>query len=79
MGIEDSIGGLGRKDIRARKGLKKNQEISDHMGIAELAANLFTATQTEDKLRRKNIKGKIKANITHNEVGKNGRSMSALQ
>jgi DNA-damage-inducible protein D len=40
------------------------------MGSTELAANLFRATQTEDKLRRENIVGKNLANLTHHEVGK---------
>jgi DNA-damage-inducible protein D len=57
------------KDIHERKGLKKNQKILDHMGSTELAANLFRATQAEDKLRRENIKGKNKANQIHFEVG----------
>jgi DNA-damage-inducible protein D len=39
------------------------------MGSTELAANLFRATQTEEKLNRENIKGKQKANMTHYEVG----------
>ncbi len=43
------------------------------MGSTELAANLFRATQTEDKLRRENIKGKYKANQTHFEVGEKVR------
>jgi DNA-damage-inducible protein D len=43
------------------------------MGSTELAANLFRATQTEDKLRRENIKGKQKANQTHFEVGQKVR------
>ena len=46
------------KDIHKRKGLKKNEQILDHMGATELAANLFRITQTDDKLRRENIKGK---------------------
>ncbi len=62
-------GGLGAKDIHAKKGLKKSQKILDHMGSTELAANLFRATQTEEKLRRENIKGKKNANKTHYEVG----------
>lgn len=62
-------GGLSAKDIHAHKGLKKSQKILDHMGSTELAANLFRATQTEDKLRRENIKGKTKANQTHYDVG----------
>lgn len=65
--------GLGAKEIQAKKGLKKSQNILDHMGSTELAANLFRATQTEDKLRRENIKGKDKANRTHYEVGKKVR------
>lgn len=62
-------GGLGAKEIHAKKGLKKSQKILDHMGSTELAANLFRATQTEDKLRRDEIKGKTKANKAHFEVG----------
>lgn len=65
--------GLGAKDIHAKKGLKKSQNILDHMGSTELAANLFRATQTEEKLKRENIKGKQKANQTHFGVGKKVR------
>ena len=43
------------------------------MGSTELAANLFRATQTEEKLIRENIKGNQKANLTHYEVGKKVR------
>ena len=63
-------GGLKAKDIHRRKGLKKGQEILDHMGSTELAANLFRATQTEEKMRKENIKGKKAANATHYTVGK---------
>jgi DNA-damage-inducible protein D len=62
-------GGLGAQDIHRHKGLKKSQQILDHMGSTELAANLFRATQAEDKLRREQIHGKAKANATHREVG----------
>ena len=62
-------GGLGAQDIHARKGLKKGEQILDHMGSTELAANLFRATQAEDKLRREKIAGKVKANQAHREVG----------
>jgi DNA-damage-inducible protein D len=43
------------------------------MGSTELAANLFRASQTEEKLRNENIKGKQKANQTHYEIGKKVR------
>ncbi|MBO5606043.1 MAG: hypothetical protein J6E49_07315 [Acidaminococcaceae bacterium] len=56
-------------DIKRRKGLKKNQEILDHMGSEELGANLFRITQTEAKLRREGIKDKTAANRAHFEVG----------
>ena len=65
--------GLDAKGIHRRKGLKKTENVLDHMGSAELAANLFRATQTEEKLKRENIKGKQKANQTHFEVGKKVR------
>jgi DNA-damage-inducible protein D len=65
--------GLGAKEIHSKKGLMKSQNILDHMGSTELAANLFRATQTEEKLKRDNIKGKANANKTHYEVGKKVR------
>jgi DNA-damage-inducible protein D len=68
-GYKGLYGGLTAKDIHTRKGLKKSQQILDHMGSTELAANLFRATQTEEKLRRDGVKGKQKANETHYEVG----------
>lgn len=72
-GYKGLYGGLGAKDIHARKGLKKSQKILDHMGSTELAANLFRATQTEDKLKRDQVQGKRQANQTHLEVGKKVR------
>ncbi len=72
-GYKGLYGGLAQVDIHRRKGLKKGQKILDHMGSTELAANLFRATQTEDKLHRENIKGKDKANHAHFEVGKKVR------
>ena len=62
-------GGLKMEDIHRRKRLKKSQKILDHMGSTELAANLFRATQAEEKLRRENVRGKDAANRTHHEVG----------
>lgn len=62
-------GGLTAQGIHQHKNLKKNQQILDHMGSTELAANLFRATQAEEKLRREQITGKAKANQAHREVG----------
>lgn len=61
-GYKGLYGVLGQKEIHGKKGLKKSQRILDHMGSTELAANLFRATQTDEKLRRENIKGTDKAN-----------------
>ena len=72
-GYKGLYGGLDAKGIHTRKGLKKSQQILDHMGSTELAANLFRATQTEEKLRKDKIRGKQKANLTHYEIGKKVR------
>lgn len=72
-GYKGLYGGLGAKDIHAKKGLKKSHKILDYMGSTELAANLFRATQAEEKLRRDKIQGKQQANQTHFEVGQKVR------
>lgn len=68
-GYKGLYGGLDVPGIRRRKGLTSRQAILDHMGSTELAANLFRATQTEEKLRREGIRGKEAANRTHYDVG----------
>jgi DNA-damage-inducible protein D len=72
-GYKGLYGGMGAKDIHARKGLKKSEKILDHMGSTELAANLFRATQAEEKLKRDEISGKQRANQAHFEVGQKVR------
>lgn len=76
-GYQGLYGGLGVKQIHERKGLKKSEHILDFMGSTELAANLFRATQTDEKLRRENIQGKEEAGKTHYEVGKKVRQTIA--
>jgi DNA-damage-inducible protein D len=72
-GYRGLYGGLGMRDIRERKRLKGKEHVLDHMGSTELAANLFRATQTEEKLRRENVRNKDQANQIHNEVGRKVR------
>ena len=72
-GYKGLYGGLTSKDIHQRKSLKKNQQILDHMGSTELAANLFRATQAEEKLKRDNVSNKEMANRTHFDVGRKVR------
>lgn len=62
-------GGLRAQDIHQRKQLGRGQHILDHMGATELAANLFRATQTEEKLRREQIATREGANDAHFRVG----------
>jgi len=72
-GYKGLYGGLDAKGIHSRKNLKKSHKILDHMGSTELAANLFRATQAEEKLKRDEISSKNEANKTHFEVGKKVR------
>jgi len=72
-GYRGLYGGLGMREIHQRKRLKPRQQVLDHMGSTELAANLFHATQTEEKLRRENVRNKDHANRIHNEVGRKVR------
>ncbi len=69
FGYKGLYGGLDRLGIQRRKGLRSKQQILDHMGSTELAANLFRATQTEEKLRRDKVRGKHAANDVHFQVG----------
>jgi len=72
-GDKGLYGGLDAKSIHKHKGLQKSQKILDHMNSTELAANLFRATQTEEKLKRDEIQNKVQANQTYYEVGKKVR------
>jgi DNA-damage-inducible protein D len=47
------------------------------VGHTELAANLFRATQAEDKIRREAITGKDAANQAHHDVGRKVRQTIA--
>ena len=64
---------LGMRDTNERKRLKGKEHGFGHMRSTELAANLFCATQTEEKLRRENVRNKDHASRIHNEVGRKVR------
>ena len=72
-GYKGLYGGLSMQDIHQKKRLKKSQQILDHMGSEELAANLFRATQADAKIRREGIKGEMNANLAHYQVGQKVR------
>ena len=63
-------GGLGVEDIHKRKELEIGQKILDYMGSTELIANLFRISQTEEKLRKNQVKGAEIATGVHYNVGK---------
>jgi DNA-damage-inducible protein D len=72
-GYKGLYSGLDAKGIHQKKGLKKSHKILDYMGSTELAANLFRATQAEEKLKKDGIKDKHSANKTHYKVGQKVR------
>ena len=72
-GYRGLYGGLGTQELREDKQLKAKENVLDRMGSTELAANLFRATQTEEKLRRENVRSKHEANQLHEAVGKKVR------
>lgn len=72
-GYAGLYGGLKAQDIHARKRLKPNERILDFMNSDELAANIFRASQSKQKLEREQIKSKLKANRAHYQVGKKVR------
>ena len=66
-------------DIFKRKKLRYREDILDNMGSEELADNLFRIVQTESKLKNDNIKGEMKANNVHYNMGKDIRSFIKKQ
>ncbi len=74
FGYKGLYNGETADDIAKRKGLRYREDILDNMGSDELIANLFRISQTEQKLKRENIKTESNANKTHYEVGKEVRS-----
>jgi DNA-damage-inducible protein D len=61
-------------DLEQMRGVEKGH-LSDYMGRTELAANLFRVTQTEERIKNKNVKGQQALEITHYEVGREVRDI----
>ena len=72
-GYKGLYGGLGVADIKEHKQIDQREDLLDRMGRAELAANDFRITQTEEQLRRESAIGQAKAIQTHHEIGKTVR------
>jgi DNA-damage-inducible protein D len=56
--------------IRSRKGVPDGRSPLDFMGKAELAANLFRLTQTEERIRNDDIHGQSRLERVATEVGR---------
>jgi DNA-damage-inducible protein D len=73
-GYKGLYGGLGAEAVKTRKKIDPKDDILDCMGRAELAANEFRITQTEQTLTNKGIKGEQRAIDTHMHIGKRVRA-----
>lgn len=57
------------------KGAPQGKTLYDYMGLTELAANTFRATQTAERMKRNNVRGLEQAKTTAHEVGKEVRDV----
>lgn len=64
---------MGLKQLCRYKGVPK--DLYDYMGRAELAANLFRITMTEEKLKTRNVTNGFIANQVHQDVGASVRKI----
>ena len=69
-GYKGLYNGETAEDIAKRKGLKQDQQRLDYMGSAELGANIFRITQTDELLKNNKVNTENAACDTHNRVGK---------
>lgn len=60
---------MGLKDIKRKKGLSDKEELYDRAGRAELAANEFHKTQTEEQIAKGGIHGQQEAEATYKQAG----------
>jgi hypothetical protein len=64
-----------QQQIRERKGLKRSQDISDHMGSLETAANIFRAALARQLLADREVPNAQRASATHHEAGDSVRAL----
>ena len=68
-GYKGLYNGETANDIAKRKGLRYREDILDNMSSAELGANIFRITQTEELLEKQQEKSEEIATNTHYRVG----------
>jgi DNA-damage-inducible protein D len=66
--------GMGLADIKRRKKIPHTDDLLDRAGRAELAANEFRITQTQQKLERGRVQGEQAAMQVHRQVGEEVRA-----
>jgi len=64
--------GMTKEEIQSIKDIGKD-DVLDRAGTTELAANLFRITQTDEKIRKDNIRGEDNASDCHYHVGRKVR------
>ena len=69
-GYKGLYNGETANDIAKRKGLRYREDILDNMGSAELGANIFRISQTEDLLKKQSEPSEQVATTTHYNVGR---------
>ena len=72
-GYKGLYGGMGKEQIKKRKGIPAKEQLLDRMNATELAANQFRMTQARDKLAREGVRTEQQAIRTHEVVGKEVR------
>jgi len=65
---------MGLAAIKSRKGIPTKDDLLDRAGRAELAANEFRITQTEEKISNERVKGEDNAIRAHRQVGEHVRA-----
>jgi len=68
-GYKGLYAGEASKDIHQRKGLKRNEAITDYMGVVELASNTFRSAQVEAAIRNQKITDPRQANQINFKAG----------
>jgi DNA-damage-inducible protein D len=73
-GYKGLYGGLGKTGVERVKRIPKGEDLLDCIDRAELAANEFRITQTEQKLASERIEGERNAINAHGDVGREVRN-----
>jgi len=76
-GTRGLYGGRSVADIKEYNGIGPKEDLADHMGRAELIANDFVRSQTEEKIRNEQIRGTEPITGAHFEVGRATRETIA--